>query len=84
MSKQVNDAEKVLSELQSRRARLVANGVEIGDQRAAISYDAHVSGNAKAEKRLAELHREATEHASQLAGLDAAIKTAGEKLAQAQ
>jgi chromosome segregation ATPase len=84
MSKQINDAEKVLSELQSKRARLIARGVEIGDQRAAIAYDAHATGDTKAEKRLAELHREAAEYESQLAGLDSAIKTAGEKLAQAR
>jgi hypothetical protein len=33
MSKQINDAKKVLSELQSKRARLASRGVEIGDQR---------------------------------------------------
>jgi hypothetical protein len=75
----VAKAEKVLNELQAKHARLIARGVEIGDERAAIAYEAHAAGDAKAEKRLAELHREAAEHASQLAGLDSAIKIAGDK-----
>jgi hypothetical protein len=54
----VEKAEKVIADLQAKRARLVARGVEIGDQRAAIAYDAHASGDAKAERRLADLHRE--------------------------
>ncbi len=57
----VENAEEVLADLRAKRARLVARGVEIGHQRAAIAYDAHASGDAKAEKRLAELHREAAE-----------------------
>jgi hypothetical protein len=84
MSKQINDAEKVLSDLQATHARLIARGFEIGDERANIAYQAHTGNNAKAEKRLAELHREAAEHSSALAGLDAAIKTATAKLAKAQ
>jgi uncharacterized protein YhaN len=80
----IQKAEKVLADLQAKRARLIARGVEIGDQRAAIAYDAHATGNAKAERRLAELHREAAEYESQLAGLDAAIKTATDRLAKAQ
>jgi hypothetical protein len=87
MSKQQNSiaaAEATLADLQAKHARLIARGVEIGDHRAAIAYDAHATGDAKAEKRLAELHREAAEHASQLAGLDSAIKIAAEKLAKAK
>jgi hypothetical protein len=84
MSEMIRKAEKTLADLQAKRARFAARGVEIGDERAAIAYEAHASGDTMAEKRLAELHREAAKHASALAGLDAAIKTAGEKLAQAQ
>lgn len=75
---------KFLTNLQAKHSRLVARGVEIGDERANIAYQAHATGDAKAEKRLAELHREAAEHASVLASLDAAIKTATEKLEKAR
>ena len=80
----VETAEKILTDLQAKRQRLVARGVEIGDQRASVAYDAHADGSAKDEKILADLHREAAEHASQLAGLDSAIKVAEEKLAKAR
>jgi hypothetical protein len=49
----VEKAEKVLSELQGKRTRLIARGVEVGDQRAAIAYDAHAAGDPKAEKCMA-------------------------------
>jgi hypothetical protein len=62
----IDKAEKVLNDLQAKHSRLVARGVEIGDERANIAYQAHATGDAKAEKRLAKLHREAAEHASLL------------------
>jgi hypothetical protein len=40
MSIVVDKAEKVLADLQAKRTRLVARGVEIGDQRAAVAFDA--------------------------------------------
>ena len=55
----VETAEKILTDLQAKRQRLVARGVEIGDQRASVAYDAHADGSAKDEKILADLHREA-------------------------
>jgi chromosome segregation ATPase len=81
---EIQKAERTLSDLQAKRARLSARGVGIGNERANIAYQAHTAGDAKTEKRLAELHREAAEYESQIAGLDAAIKTASEKLAQAK
>ena len=36
----VRKAEAIVAQLQAKRARLVGRGVEIGDQRAAIAYDA--------------------------------------------
>jgi len=36
----VRKAEAIVAQLQAKRARPVARGVEIGDQRAAIAYDA--------------------------------------------
>jgi hypothetical protein len=65
----IDKAEKVLNDLQAKHSRLVARGVEIGDERANIAYQAHATGDAKAEKRPAELNREAAEHASGLASL---------------
>jgi hypothetical protein len=76
----VAEAEGILVALQAKRVRLVARGVEIGDQCAAVAYDAHAAGNAKAEKTLADLRREGAEHASLLASLDSAIKVAGDKV----
>jgi hypothetical protein len=81
---EIQKAERTLSDLQAKRARLSARGVGIGNERAAIAYEAHATGDTRAEKRLAELHRDAAEYESQIAGLDAAIKTASERLAQAK
>jgi hypothetical protein len=55
-----------------------------GDERAAVAYQAHADGDPKARAKLDKINAEAVAHASELASIDAALKTAAEHLAAAK
>jgi hypothetical protein len=76
-------AETTIRELERKREACVVRGTELADERAAVALDAH-TGNAKAAKRLAEIHSAIAMHGSELASFDAAIKAATERLRQAE
>src|SRR6478672_11516091 len=76
-------AEKTLTDLRAKREAIVARGRELSDERSAIALDAH-TGNAKSSKRLMEINAALALHVSEIEGIDAALKAAGEKLAAAQ
>jgi hypothetical protein len=78
-----DQAEHVLNNLRQKREAIVARGRELSDERAAIALDAH-TGNNKATKRLMEINAALALHASEIEGIDAALKAASEKLAVAQ
>jgi len=82
----MNDIEKyqgLIVELERKRADCVQRGTELADERASVALSAH-TGDAKAAKRLTEIHGFLGTQASELASFDAALKAAGEKLAAAQ
>jgi hypothetical protein len=75
-------AEATLTKLQTEREQLVGRRVEHDAERARIAYAAKAQGDPEASKRLAEMVDEAIRIEHQLRDLDAAIKTATEKLAE--
>src|SRR5262249_55941476 len=80
---EVEKCEPTNRDLEAKRAACVQRGTELADERANVALAAH-TGDAKAAKRLAELHTAIATHASELASFDAAIKAAGERLRAAE
>lgn len=74
-------AEKVVAGLEAKRVKLIERGRDIADERAVLGYGAHVDNDKDSRAKLDKLNAEAAVHASELASLDAALRTAGEKLA---
>jgi hypothetical protein len=79
----VEQVEKVLAELRSKRDALVARGVELGEARQQVAFSAH-TGDAAARKKLDAINREAALHDSELRSLDAAIAEAGTRVEAAR
>jgi hypothetical protein len=79
----VESAEKVVAELEGKRAACIARGTELQDERAHIALKAH-TGDGKARARLDELNVEIATQVSELAGIDAALAAAGAQLDQAR
>jgi hypothetical protein len=82
----MSDIEKcagIITELERKRVACVKRGVELADERAAVALGA-LTGDAKAAKRLAEIHTALATQTSELASFDAALKAAGERLRTAQ
>jgi hypothetical protein len=75
--------EGITTEITRKREACVKRGTELADERASVALGAH-TGDAKAAKRLTEIHNALALHSSELASLDAAVKAAGEKLAAAE
>jgi hypothetical protein len=84
MTSDIEKAESVIRDLEQKRDHLVRRGVEIGDERAAVAYQAHADGDPKARAKLDQINAEVVAHASELASIDAALKTAAEHLAAAK
>jgi hypothetical protein len=72
--------EGLIAELTRKREACVQRGADLSDERAAVALAAH-TGDAKAAKRLTEIHAALAVHSSELESLDAAAKTANGKLA---
>ena len=79
----VKKAEAVIADLESKRAKLVAHGTDLQDERANVALAAH-TGDQKARSKLDQINIAIGTHGSELASLDAAITAAKAKLAQAQ
>jgi hypothetical protein len=87
MSKQTNgvaSAEQTLAALEVKRAACVKRGTELQDERTALAFSAHANNDAKAKTRLEQVHTAIATHASELASLDAALKSAGDRVAIAR
>ena len=87
MSKQptsVADAEQVIANLESKRAALIERGKELATIRASLAYSALADGDDKSRAKLDKLNIEAATHNSEVAAVEAAIKTANERLAVAR
>jgi len=80
----VADAEHAIGNLQAKRAALLARGKQLDEVRASNAFAALANGDAKARQRLDALNRETAEHGSELASIDAALKTATARLEAAQ
>jgi chromosome segregation ATPase len=80
----VEQAEKVVRDLEAKRQRLAEAQVRREEERRVIAYDAHADGNTKARARLDKLNAEAATHLNELASVEDAIQTAQAKLAAAQ
>jgi hypothetical protein len=78
----VEQAEGVAAELRAKRDALVAHGIELGEERAKISFAAH-TGDKGARQRLDKLNAEIALHESELRSLDAAIGEAGARVERA-
>jgi hypothetical protein len=83
MSNDVEKAAQIIGELEQKRSACVQRGTELADERANVALAAH-TGDAKAAKRLDEIHKAIVVHGSELASLDAALKAAGERLTAAK
>jgi hypothetical protein len=79
----VKNAEATVASLEQKRIKCVAHGTELQDERANVALAAH-TGDVKARKRLDEINSEIAVHTSELAGLDAALRAAGEHLEEAR
>jgi hypothetical protein len=80
----VKEAEATIAKLEAKRAACVRQGTELQDERTSLAYSAHANNDAKATRRLEEVHAAIATHASELQSIDAALKAAAEKLAKAR
>jgi len=80
----INQAEKILCELQGKREAAVAHGHSLGEERTQLAFGAHALGDTKARKRLDEINRESALHDAELRSLDCAIAEATTRVNRAQ
>jgi hypothetical protein len=80
----VAEAQRILTQLEERRAAVVARGQELATIRASYAYAAHANSDAAARAKLDQVNRETAEHGSELASIDGALATARRKLEAAQ
>jgi hypothetical protein len=80
----VTDAERIITDLEAKRVALVERGKQLDQVRASNAFAALAHDDAKARQRLDALNRETGEHASELASVDAALKTARQRLETAK
>jgi hypothetical protein len=79
----IDQANHVLNNLRQKREHCVKRGRELTDERAAIALAGH-TGDKVAAKRLLEINAALALHNSEIESIDAALKSAGEKLSAAQ
>ena len=80
----VSDAEAAIARLEGKRSELLARGTELATVRASLAYAALADGDDKSRAKLDKLNIEAATHTSEVAAVEAAIKTANERLAVAR
>jgi hypothetical protein len=84
MPSDIERAEKILRELQGKRATAVAHGVALGEERMKLAFPVYASDDAKARRRLDEINREDAIRDSELRSLDCAIAEATTRVECAQ
>jgi hypothetical protein len=80
----VEAAEKTVSDIEAKRAACVARGTELQEERSNIAFKVHADNDPKARARLDTLNVEIATHASELASLDSALKSAETRLEEAR
>jgi hypothetical protein len=83
-AEQVAEAERVISELETKRQVLAEKSTEISEERKRLAYGAHAAFDAEASARLSDLRSAAIDAEQQLTELDAALSTARGKLEAAR
>lgn len=77
----VKAARETLDHLRGRKLISEAKGADLGAERTQISFRGHGSGDPAALSRLSVIHREISEHGSEMASIEAAIAEAENRLA---
>jgi hypothetical protein len=80
----VKAAREILDHLRSRKLVSEAKAADLGSERNQISFRAHGSGDPAALSRLSVIHREISEHSSEVASIEAAIVEAETRVKQAE
>jgi chromosome segregation ATPase len=80
----VESLEAVIGKLEQQRADLERRSKELANTRASLAYSALADGDEKSRAKLDKLNIEAATHSSEIAAVQAAIKTANERLAGAR
>jgi hypothetical protein len=80
----VADAEQVIHDLEAKRDALVQRGRQLDQIRASYAFAAHARNDEMARRKLDQVHKETAEHGSELASIDAALKTAQQRLEAAK
>jgi uncharacterized protein YukE len=79
----VTSAHAIVTDLEAKRGDAIRRGTELADERSSIAFQAH-TGDEKAARCLKEVHQEISEHSSELASLDAAVRAASTKVEAAK
>lgn len=80
----VKAARETLDHLRGRKLVSEAKAADLGSERNQISFRAHGSGDPAALSRLSIIHREISEHSSEMASIEAAIGEAETRVKQAE
>jgi hypothetical protein len=84
MPSDIEQAEKILTELRGKREAAVAHGLSLGEERTQLAFGAHALGDTQARKRLDAINRESALHDAELRSLDCAIAEASVRVNRAQ
>jgi hypothetical protein len=80
----VKAARETLDHLRGRKLVSEAKAADLGSERTQISFRGHGSGDPAALSRLSVIHREISEHSSELASIESAIAEAERRVKQAE
>jgi len=76
---EIEKAATIIRDLENKRREILEKGIELADERQRISFGAF-TGDSKARKRLDEINSAMASHASEVAGIEAAIVEATARL----
>jgi hypothetical protein len=80
--REIAQAERVVAELQRKRAAAVQRATELADERAAVSYAAKVQYDVEARQRLHDINSDLALYDSELRNIDAALAEAIRRVGQ--
>jgi hypothetical protein len=81
MASDIEQAEKTITDLEAKLARVKARSTEIATERDAISFAVHTDGDHKARAKLDKLNEEGYRQSGEIASIEAALKTAHQRVA---
>jgi hypothetical protein len=76
-------AEAIVAGLEAKRVACIKHGTDLADERSNVALAAH-TGDKAARKRLDEINSALAMHASELASIDVALRSAGEQVVSAE